>query len=71
MRYSFVAERWCKLVSKMPCGRIYNIPFYGTLRAYRDKSKKRKFALSKSRWFMEGGNLPLAVVLVDIRQALE
>lgn len=71
MRYSPLAERWCKLVSKMPCGRIYNIPFYGTLRAYRDKSNKRKFALYKSHWFIAGGNLPLEVVLVDIRQALE
>lgn len=66
MKLSKYDETWCRAVSKMPCGRQYEIPFYGTVRAYRSKSGRRMFALSKTCGIWPSGNLSLRTVVSDI-----
>lgn len=61
-------DKYIRLVQKLSCGHIVNIPTYGTIRAYRNSKGSRVFSLSNSEKFIypNGGNLSLKVVRSDI-----
>lgn len=60
---------WNKVITKLPCGRKVNIPFYGTVRAYKTNAGRR-FALSKPYVLPAGGNLSLSIVRNDLREVV-
>lgn len=53
-------------VSKLACGRTIDIPSIGTIRAYKAKSGKRRFAISNTYPKFAGGNLSLNALKEEI-----